>query len=150
MPKVQPDQMPHWNKPPMQISKLPHSNKSPFEKWSEPTPDQILASLNENTVVIFADGSCKPEPGLVGAGLFIQDPLLSQGLELEFPITGITTMIGSEIEAVQQGIEYVAQNYRASSYNFPVAECQILMKELGENDVPEIYWIKCHSKIPGN
>jgi ribonuclease HI len=172
--KVEPDRMRHWNKPPMQASKLPHSIKSPFEKWSEPTPDEILGSLDENAVVIFADGSCKPEPGLGGAGLVVQDPSFEHWLELEFPIKGITTTIGSEIEAVRQGLEHVNQNYigvesrvvmlsdckfvvnailnkcNSETYNFPVAECQRLMKNLGENDVPEIYWIKGHSGIPGN
>ncbi|ETO00983.1 ribonuclease H, partial [Reticulomyxa filosa] len=117
--------------------------------------------------VIFADGSCKP--GIGGAGLVIQGPSQSQWIEVKFPIQGITTMIGSEIEAIRQALKYVQQNQsdkdervvilsdckfavnaihnksNSETYNFPVAECQQLMKELGENDVPEIYWIKGHS-----
>ena len=175
IPNVNPDEKPHWNKPPMQISKIPHPKKSPFEKWSEPTAETILMSLDEKeSVVIFADGSTKPEPGIGGAGLVIQDPQISQWLEFEFPIKGITTAIGSEIEAVRQALEYVKQNYKniesrvvilsdckfvvnailnkcnSETYNFPVSACQKLLNELGENDVPEIYWIKGHSGIPGN
>ncbi|ETO01920.1 hypothetical protein RFI_35519 [Reticulomyxa filosa] len=48
------------NKPPMQISKLPHPVKSPFEKWCEPTQEEIL----NNKIVIFADGSKRQESKL--------------------------------------------------------------------------------------
>ncbi|ETO36802.1 hypothetical protein RFI_00260 [Reticulomyxa filosa] len=104
----------------MQITKLLHSSKSPFEKWKEPTS----------------------------------------------PIKGITTMVGSEIEAIRQALEKVQFQYKdervlilsyckfavnairnkcnSETYNFPIAECQKLMKELGDG-VPEIYWIKGHS-----
>ena len=95
-------------------------------------------------------------------------------MELEFPIKGITTTIGSEFEGVYQGLKYVQENFKnkdsrvvilsdckfvvnsilnkcnSETYNFPVADCQSIMKELGENDCPEIYWIKGHSGIPGN
>ncbi|ETO05085.1 hypothetical protein RFI_32311, partial [Reticulomyxa filosa] len=69
IPIAEPDQHPHFNKPPMQISKLPHPVKSPFEKWCEPTQEEIVASLDNNTIVIFVDGSTKPEPGIGGVGL---------------------------------------------------------------------------------
>ena len=147
--------------------------KSPFERWSQPTPGQILDSLDNKTVVIFADGSTKPEPGIGGAGLVIQDPSLEQWIEMEFPIKGITTTIGSEIDAIRNAIEYVITNYRArdervvilsdckfavnaihnkinsENYNLPIAELQRLLNDLGDVDVPEIYWIKGHSGIPG-
>ncbi|ETN97484.1 hypothetical protein RFI_40045, partial [Reticulomyxa filosa] len=102
MPRVSPDEMTHYDKPPNQIARLPRTRKSPFEKWSEPTQEQILASLDGKTIVIFADGSTKPEPGLGGTGLVIQDPSFHQWIELEFPIKGITTMIASEIESIRQ------------------------------------------------
>ena len=169
IPLVEPEKFNHWNRPPMQIEKLPHPRKSPFEKWSEPNSGQILVSLDQSTIVIFTDGSTKPEPGIGGAGLFIQDPSLRQSLELEFPINGITTTIGSEIEAVRQALIYTQTHYTSSEsrvvilsdckfvvnsilnrcnsekYNFPVMECQRIMKQLGEDDVPEIYWIRGHS-----
>ncbi|ETO08846.1 hypothetical protein RFI_28541 [Reticulomyxa filosa] len=174
VPKVEPDQHSFHNRPPMHVEKIPHPKNSPFEEWMEPTPGQILESFDDNTVVIFADGSTKPEPGIGGAGLGIQDQSLPNWLELEFPIKGITTAIGSEIEAVRQGLEYITNNYKdtgkrlvilsdckfavntilnkfnSESYNFPVSECQQIMKNLGSSNVPEIYWIKGHSGIPGN
>ena len=84
-----------------------HPIKSPFERWSEPTSEEILTLLEENTIVIYTDGSTKPEPGIGGAGLVIQDPEHKEWLELEFPIKGITTNVGSELEAVRQALEYV-------------------------------------------
>ena len=133
-----------------------------------------MNTLDEKTVVIFTDGSTKPDPGIGGAGLVVQDPSRTQWLELEFPMKGITTIIGSEFEGVRQGLKYVQENFKnkesrvviisdckfvvnsilnksnSETYNFPVAECQRIMKELGENDCPELYWIKGHSGIPGN
>ncbi|ETO02158.1 ribonuclease H [Reticulomyxa filosa] len=171
VPDAKPDQYPHQSKLPMQIARLPHPiNKSPFGKWMEPTQEEILNTLDERTTVIFVDGSCKPDPGIGGAGLVIQDPSQSQWIEVKFPIQGITTMIGSEIEAIRQALKYVQHKdervvilsdckfavnaihnkSNSETYNFSIADCQQLMKELGENDVPEIYWIKGHSGIPGN
>ncbi|ETO06355.1 hypothetical protein RFI_31030, partial [Reticulomyxa filosa] len=151
IPDVQPDQYPYSNKLPMQITKLPHSSKSPFEKWKGPTSEEILNSLDESTIAIFADGSCRPE---------------------DLDEQGITTMIGSEIEAIRQALEKVQFQYKdervlilsgrkfavnailnkcnSEAYNFSIAECQRLMKELGDNGVSEIYWTKGHSGIPGN
>jgi ribonuclease HI len=158
----------------MQIKILPHSSKAPFTILSEPTADQILISLDKDCVVIFSDGSTFPNPGIGGAGLVIQDPSLPNWLELEFPIQGITTNIGCEIEGMRQAIEYVSNNYRhytdrviilsdckfavnavlnkwdSDIYNFPVMECQRLLNTFDEQNVPEIYWIKGHSGIAGN
>ena len=149
MPEVVPDHHPFYNKPPMHVERLPHSTKSRFKRWSEPTPDQILESLDSNTIVIFADGSTKPEPGIGGSGLVIQDPSLEQWIEMESPIKGITTTIGSEIDAIRHAIEYVCMNYKSrderiiilsdckfvvnaihnkcnsENYNLPIADCQI-------------------------
>ena len=148
VPKVEPDRLPFHNKPPMQIERIPYPSKSPFARWSEPSQEQILTSLDESTVVIYTDGSTKPEPGLGGAGLVIQDSSLSQWLGLEFPIKGITTNIASEIEAVRQALIYVLEHYigpetrivvlsdckfvvnaildrwNSETYNLPIAECQ--------------------------
>ncbi|ETN99149.1 hypothetical protein RFI_38332, partial [Reticulomyxa filosa] len=82
----------------------------------------------------------------------------TQWIELKFPIKGITIMIGSEIEAIRQALEKVQIQYKneivvilsdckfavnaihikcnSETYNFPIAECQRLMKELGDNGVP--------------
>ncbi|ETO35924.1 hypothetical protein RFI_01138 [Reticulomyxa filosa] len=94
------------------VSVTPHSTKSPFQRWSVPTPSQILASLDENCVVVFADASTMPNPGIGWVGLFIQDQSLSNWLEFEIPIQGITTSIGSEIQAIKIALEYVAKNYQ--------------------------------------
>ncbi|ETO00631.1 hypothetical protein RFI_36809 [Reticulomyxa filosa] len=102
VPKVEIEKFPFWNKPPMCIEKIPHPRNSPFEKWMDPNTEQILESFDANTVVIFAYGSTKPEPGIGCACLVIQDNSLPNWLELEFPINGITTAIGSEIEAFRQ------------------------------------------------
>jgi ribonuclease HI len=106
--------------------------------------------------------------------LVIQDPSKSQWTELEYPISGLTTTLASEIEAIRKAIEYVYQHYTSTesrvvilsdskfavnsilykwnseSYETPVTECQKLLKELGERSVPEIFWIKGHCGIPGN
>ncbi|ETO00876.1 hypothetical protein RFI_36564 [Reticulomyxa filosa] len=55
------------------IAKLPHPIKSPFDKWIEPTQEEILNTLDERTTAIFVDGSCKPDPGLGGVELVVQD-----------------------------------------------------------------------------
>ncbi|ETO36823.1 hypothetical protein RFI_00239 [Reticulomyxa filosa] len=64
VPIAQPDQYPHFNKPLTQVLKLPI--KFLFEKWIEPTQEEILTSLDNNAIVIFADGSIKPDPGIGG------------------------------------------------------------------------------------
>ena len=43
-----------------------------------------------------------------------------------------------------------SNKFSSETCNLPVAECQTIMKQLGENDIPELYWIKGHSRIPGN
>jgi hypothetical protein len=50
-----------------------HNLTQGYMLWKEPTSEEILTSLNENTIVIFAYESCRPDPGLGGAGLIIQD-----------------------------------------------------------------------------
>jgi hypothetical protein len=110
IPPITPDDKPYQNKLPMQAELLPQSIKSPFPKWSEPTPEQILNTFDDKTIAIFVDGSTKPDPGLGGVGLVIQDPTTPRWIELEYPIVGLTTTLGCEIEAIRQGIEYVIQN----------------------------------------
>ena len=70
---------------------------------------------------------------------------------MEFPIRGITTTIGSEIDAIRHAIEYVGANYKGTEarvvimsdckfavnalhnkinseqYNLPIIECQRLL-----------------------
>ena len=120
-------------------------------------------------MVMCTDGSCKPEPGIDGAVLVIQG---SQWLELEFPIKVLTKIIGCEIEAICQALIYehyipsetrvvipsdskfsvneIHNKWSSETYNFPIGECQKLLKILGESQVPEIHWIKGHAGIPGN
>ena len=93
---------------------------------------------------------------------------------MEFPIKGITTNIGSEIEGMRQALKYISNNCRgryertiilcdskfvvnaihnkvdSDAYRLPIAECQEILKSLNKDDIPEIYWIKGHSGIPGN
>ncbi|ETN98452.1 hypothetical protein RFI_39044 [Reticulomyxa filosa] len=61
MPRLNHDDIIYYNKLPNQISRLPRSSKSPFEKWSKPIQEQILASLDDKTIVIFADLSIKSD-----------------------------------------------------------------------------------------
>src|SRR3984885_15079140 len=174
IPNVSPDTEPFQNKPPTQIVRIPHPTKSPFPKVLQPTAEDILASLTSDCVIIYSDGSCKPNPGIGGAGLVVYDPSLLEPLELEFPIQGITTNIASEIEGLKQAITYVHNNYtnhtnrtiilsdckfainaifnrfNSECYTSEIRECQNLLNSLGPEDVPEIYWIKGHSKILGN
>ena len=169
-----PDSHPLTNIPPMFITNIPTSIKSPFRLMSEPSSEQILASLTSDCVVIFTDGSATPNPGIGGAAIVVQDPSLSNWLELEFPIKGITTNIGCEIEAMKQALEYTKNNLidcegriiilsdckfvvnavtnkcKSEDYRIPIMECQKIIKSLKENNVPEIYWIKGHIGIPGN
>ena len=78
IPKVTPDVVPLENKVPTQIIRMSHPTKSPFPMFSQPTSEEILASLTSDCVVIFCDGSCKPNPGIGGAGLVVYDPSLSE------------------------------------------------------------------------
>lgn len=174
IPEVKPDTQPHVNISPVNIVPIPHSRKSPFPRWSNPSPDEILSSLGNDCVILFVDGSTSPNPGISGAGLVIQDPSLDSWIELEYPIKGITTNIGCEIEGIRKALEYIIMNYKEKEhrviilsdckmvisailnqttlegYNFQIAECQRILNDLGELDIPEIYWIKGHSGIPGN
>ncbi|ETN97764.1 hypothetical protein RFI_39762, partial [Reticulomyxa filosa] len=158
IPDLKHDQYPHQHKLLTQIAKLPHPIKSPFDKWIEHTQEEILNTLDEKMIAIFVDGSCKPDQGLGGAGLVVQDPSSSKWMELQFHVQGITTMIGCEIEAIRQALIYTQHNLsgkdervvilsdckfavnaihnkcNSDTYNFPISDCQRLMKELGEND----------------
>ena len=106
--------------------------------------------------------------------MVIQDPNNSNWIKLEFPIKGITSNIGAEIEGIKQALQYSSDNYRYYSgrviiltdckfainsiinkwdsdiYNIPIADCQKLMRTFYQENVPEIYWTKGHSGIPGN
>jgi hypothetical protein len=86
VPKVKPDRLPFHNKPPMQIERIPYPSKSPFARWSEPSQEQILTSLDESTVVIYTDGSTKPKPedSVVQDLLFKTHPCLN-GWSWSFP-----------------------------------------------------------------
>ncbi|ETO12526.1 hypothetical protein RFI_24849 [Reticulomyxa filosa] len=156
------------------LTYIPHPIKSPFDRWSEPTPSQILSSLDETCVVIFTDGSTMPNPGIGGVGLVIQDNSMPKWIELQIPIQGITTSIGSEIESIKTALEYTLKYYQnkdnrviimndckfavnaitnkwdAEMYKKQVDTCQKIMLQMGSENVPEIYWIKGHSGIPGN
>ncbi|ETO08198.1 hypothetical protein RFI_29191 [Reticulomyxa filosa] len=65
--------------------------------------------VDDNCVVIFCDASTYPNPGIGGAGLVIQDPNMPKWLELKYPINGITTNIGSEIEAMRLALKFTLQ-----------------------------------------
>ncbi|ETN98159.1 hypothetical protein RFI_39355, partial [Reticulomyxa filosa] len=84
-----------------QIAIMSQSNKSPFA-----TSDQIMVSLDDDCIVIFCDGSTYPNSGIRGAGLVIQDSSMPKCLELEYSINGITTNIGSEIEAMRLALKH--------------------------------------------
>ncbi|ETO07028.1 hypothetical protein RFI_30364, partial [Reticulomyxa filosa] len=105
----------------MQIAKLPHSRKSPFEKWKEPTSEEILNSLDERLV--------------------IQGPSQSQWIELKFPIKWITTMIGSEIEAIRQALEKVQFQYKnervviLSDCKFANLDKMVFLRFIGSKDI---------------
>ncbi|ETO06095.1 ribonuclease H, partial [Reticulomyxa filosa] len=95
-------------------------------------------------------------------------------LELEYPIPGITTNYGCEIEAMKQALEYVCKNYKhyqsrviilcdckfvinsmmnkwnPEDYKSQIGVCQQILNTFNSKNVPEIYWIKGHSGIPGN
>ncbi|ETO10577.1 hypothetical protein RFI_26801 [Reticulomyxa filosa] len=85
----------------------------PFAIFNEPTSDETLLSLDFDCNVIFCDGSTFPNPAIGGAGPVIHDPCLPQLLELEYPINGITTNIGSDIEAMRFALEYVINHYKS-------------------------------------
>ena len=114
--------------------------------------------------------------GIGGVGLVIQDPSMAEWIQLEYPIDGITTCIGSEIEAIKIALEYVSIHYQQGEreerviilsdckfavnsilnkwdpdmYKLQVNECQKIMQDMGDENVPELHWIKGHSGIPGN
>ncbi|ETO08756.1 hypothetical protein RFI_28632 [Reticulomyxa filosa] len=153
---------------------IPHPTKSPFARWCEPSSSQILTSLDNDCVIIFTDASTIPNPGFGGVGLVVQDPSMSKWIELQIPIQGITTNIGCEIESIKIALEYVLKYYQdkeyrvvilndckfavnaimnrwdAEMYKTQVNTCQKLMLQMEPINIPEIYWIKGHSGIPGN
>ncbi|ETO32030.1 ribonuclease H [Reticulomyxa filosa] len=155
MPTVEPD--PH----PMQIAMMTQSNKSP-----------LRSSMNQHQTKFYHHCTFT-NPG-IGAGLVIQDPYLSQWLKLEYPINGITTNIGSEIEAMGLALKYLSNHYRlhcgrviiftdckfvinsisnkwdSDIYKLPIMNCQKILRSFNEDNAPEIYWIKGHSGIPSN
>jgi hypothetical protein len=47
-------------------------------------------------------------------------------------------------------VNEIHNKWSSETYNFPIGECQKLLKILGESQVPEINWIKGHAGIPGN
>jgi hypothetical protein len=47
-------------------------------------------------------------------------------------------------------VNAIHNKWSSETYNFPIGECQKLLKILGESQVPEINWIKGHAGIPGN
>ncbi|ETO03483.1 ribonuclease H [Reticulomyxa filosa] len=144
---AEPDSHAIINVPPMQIAMMPQSNKSPFAIFNEPTSDEILISLDNNCIVVFCDGSTYPNPGIGGAGLVIQDPNMPNWLELEYPITGITTTL---IPLCKFVINAIFNKWDSDIYKLPIIDCQKILKSFNEDNVPEIYWIKGHSGIPGN
>ena len=47
-------------------------------------------------------------------------------------------------------IDALKNKWDSDAYNIPIADCQGLLKSFHGQNVPEIYWIKGHSGIPGN
>ncbi|ETO10710.1 hypothetical protein RFI_26668, partial [Reticulomyxa filosa] len=107
-----------------QIAKIPYPIKSPFNKWIEPTQEEILNTLDEKMIAIFVDGTANQIHG--------KDKRIVILSNCKFAVNAIHNKCNSD------------------TYNFSISDCQRLMKELGENDVPEIYWIKGHFGVTGN
>src|SRR5205085_2874228 len=118
MPTPKPDLNPFPNILPMHTVKIPSSNKSPFP---------FLTSLTEDCTVIFTDDSTIPNPGIGDAAIVVQSPSISNWLELEFPIQGITANIGCEIEGMRQALKYVDQHCRNNTGRTILSDCKFVL-----------------------
>ena len=98
-------------------------------------------------------------------GIVIQLPDVLYWSRISVGINGITTNIGAEIEAIREAIRIIARRPRVytnriiilsaikniwhpSGYVNAIRDCQIAINNL--HVIPELYWIKGHSGLPGN
>ncbi|ETN97148.1 hypothetical protein RFI_40383, partial [Reticulomyxa filosa] len=88
--------------------------------------EEILNTLDNNTIVMFTDGSCKQDPGLGGAGVrhaieYAQEHHKNKDERV---------VILSDCKFV---VNLVLNKCNSETYNFQIAERQRLLSQMGED-----------------
>ena len=158
--------------PPFHTEPLPTPSHSPWPNLYKPTQDELLSSLDKKSHIFWTDGSCKPNPGFGGAGVFCQSSVIQAKTHI-FPISGLATNNQCELLAIKEAltlasherlqnsqdrililsdsinaIETAMKRRRPRFHREIVREIHGLYQHL--RNKPEIHWVRGHNKLPGN
>ena len=158
--------------PPFEKTPLPAATHSPWPNLYQPTQDEILASLDNNCHILWTDGSCKPNPGIGGAGVFCQSTILTTKTHV-FPVLETTTNNHCELVGIKEAIKLASDETLQRTEDRIIILCDSVNavntsmkrqrsrfdKEIESGihklyeklrNKPEIHWIRGHNGTEGN